>query len=269
VATVSSCHSADRGLLYGDGVFRTFRHGLEGAWDREGQYALLSRDCAALSIPAPDAATLDAAIAAATATSSAVQQVVRVTVTRGRGPRGYRPPPEVSTAVHVAADGAPPLRGWDAGYRLRVCNLRLGGQPRLAGIKHLNRLENVLARSEWDDPTIDDGVLLGQSGEVVETVSANIFWRSVDTVFAPALNLSGVAGRQRARIIEGLRQIGAKLTIGHFSMDALSGAHEAWVCNSVMGLRAVTAIGPREMQPGETARYLAQTLFANWQPVDP
>ena len=258
----------DRGLLYGDGVFRTFRHGLDGAWDREAQYALLSRDCATLGIPAPDAATLDAAIRDATAACGAVQQVVRVTVTRGSGPRGYRPPAEVSPTVYVAATDAPPFRGWNAGYRLRVCDLRLGSQPRLAGVKHLNRLENVLARSEWDDPAIDDGVLLGQSGEVVETVSANIFWRSVDTVFAPALNLSGVAGRQRARIIEGLRQIGANLIIGHFSVDALSVAHEAWVCNSVMGLRAVTAIGPREMKPGETARYLAQTLFADWQPVD-
>lgn len=193
----TSLASDDRGLLYGDGVFRTFRYGPAGVWDREGQFALLQRDCSALGIPAPDGATLDAAITDATALVDAAQQVVRVTVTRGSGPRGYRPPADVRASVYVSASAAPPLRAWDSGYRLRVCDLRLGSQPRLGGIKHLNRLENVLARAEWDDPAIDDGVLLGQSGEVVETVSANLFWRSVDTVFVPATNLSGVAGRQR------------------------------------------------------------------------
>ncbi|MBU3693286.1 MAG: aminodeoxychorismate lyase [Rhodocyclaceae bacterium] len=259
----------DRGLLYGDGVFRTFRHGPRGVLDREGQFAVLARDCEALGIAAPGAERLDAAIFAATRANVAAEQVVRITVTRGGGPRGYRPPAEPRPALYVNAAAAPARTAWDAGYRLRTCALRLGHQPRLAGVKHLNRLENVLARAEWDDPAIDDGVLLGQTGEVVETVSANLFWRSGDNVFTPALNLAGVAGRQRARVLEWLRAHDTPVMIGHFPASSLASADEAWVCNSVIGLRAVTAMAAREPLPGVLAERLAKALFADWQAVVP
>ena len=256
----------DRGLLYGDGVFRTFRHGAAGTWDREGQYSLLARDCAALGLAAPTADALDRAIAAAVAAGDDGECVVRVTVTRGSGPRGYRPPAAAEPVLYASAGAAPALCAWDAGYRMRICDLRLGTQPRLAGAKHLNRLENVLARAEWDDPETDDGVLLGESGEVVETVQANLFWRNGETVYTPALNRAGVSGRQRARVLEALRQEGVDVVIGHFSAGSLITAAEAWVCNSVLGLRAVTAIGGRGLLPGDTARRLAGSVFADWQP---
>ena len=259
--------TSDRGLLYGDGVFRTFRRSAAGPWDFDAQYALLAHDCAALGIVAPPRPTVAEAIAAAAATCDDSDQVIRITVTRGSGPRGYRPPAEPHPSLYVSVGPAPALRPWDAGHVMRTCDLRLGYQPRLAGIKHLNRLENVLARAEWDDPSVDDGVLLGQSGEVVETVMANIFWRDGDTVFTPALNRAGVSGRQRARIIESLQREGADVVIGHFSAGNLNAAAEAWVCNSVIGLRAVTAIDGRGMLPGPVARRLAVSVFADWQPA--
>lgn len=259
----------DRGLLYGDGVFRTFRHGPNGVWDRDAQFGLLARDCRLLGIAPPARELLDAAVAQAVARCPAAQQVVRITVTRGSGPRGYRPPPDAQAAVHVSAAEAPALCAWDAGYRMRICTLRLGHQPRLAGAKHLNRLENVLARAEWDDPAIDDGVLLGQAGEVVESTMANLFWRSGDTAFAPALNRAGVAGRQRSRILEALRQAGANVIVGHFSLGTLTVADEVWVCNSVIGVRAVTELDGRALKPGDTTREIAAALFADWQPRQP
>lgn len=256
----------DRGLLYGDGVFRTFRHGPQGIWDRDAQFELLERDCQRLGIPSPSAAVLDASIAEAVSPGRPSRQVVRVTVTRGSGARGYRSPSPACPALYVMASPAPELRAWDSGYRLRLCDLRLGHQPRLAGTKHLNRLENILARAEWDDPAIDDGVLLDQRGNVVETVSANIFWRAGERVFTPALDQAGVAGRQRARVLDALRACGSEVSIGHFPWEAMAAAEEAWVCNSVIGLRAVTFIGDRVLRPGDTARGLAAGWFADWQP---
>lgn len=256
----------DRGLLYGDGVFRTFRHGPQGVWDRDGQFELLARDCGALGIAAPPPALIDARIAEALIPTGPPLRVVRVTVTRGGGARGYRPPSPAIPALYVSATSAPQLRAWDCGYRLRLCVLRLGQQARLAGVKHLNRLENVLARAEWDDPDIDDGVLLDQCGNVVETVSANLFWRCGERVFTPALDLAGVAGRQRARIVDALAAGGLKVCTGHFDWRSVVGAEEVWVCNSVIGLRAVTAIGQRTLLPGETAGWLAARCFADWQP---
>lgn len=257
---------SDRGLLYGDGVFRTFRLSASGIWDREAQYALLAKDCTVLDIQPPAETDLDSAIAAASADCGVPQQVIRVTVTRGIGPRGYRPPAGIRPSLYVSAGAAPELRAWNAGHSLRVCDLRLGYQPRLAGTKHLNRLEYVLARAEWDDAAIDDGILLGQSGEVVESVLGNLFWRSGDTVFTPALNRAGVSGRQRARILDALRREGANVVIGHFSVGSLTTAAEAWVCNSVIGLRAVTSIDGRGLLPGSVAQRLAGSLFGDWQP---
>lgn len=254
----------DRGLLYGDGVFRTVRYAERQLLDHAAQYALLVHDCQMLGIVAPDTAALDNAVVAAIGAADAVSGVVRVTVTRGRGPRGYRPPAGSQPAVYVSAGPAPAPQAWDAGLRLRLCQLRLGHQPRLAGAKHLNRLENVMARAEWDDPAIDDGLLLGQSGEVVETTSANVFWRHGDTVFTPALNRAGVAGRQRARILESLRRSGTTVAIGHFSVGSIATADEVWACNSVIGLRAITALDEREFAPGACASRLARALFAEW-----
>jgi len=228
--------ASDRGLLYGDGVFRTFRHCAAGPWDLEAQHALLAHDCKALGIAPPPMTRVSDAVAAAVATCDADEQVVRITVTRGSGPRGYRSPPEPHPALYVSSGPAPARGAWCVGYVLRICDLRLGYQPRLAGIKHLNRLENVLARAEWDDPSIDDGVLLGQSGEVVETVLGNIFWRDGDTVFTPALNRAGVSGRQRARIIEALQRQGADPVIGHFSAAGLTDAAKPGASNIGLGL---------------------------------
>ena len=265
-AQTSAVPPDDRGLLYGDGVFRTFRHGPQGVWDRDAQFELLERDCRRLDIPAPSVAVLDARIAEAVSPDSPSQQVVRVTVTRGSGARGYRSPSPARPALYVMASAAPELRAWDSGYRLRLCDLRLGHQPLLAGVKHLNRLENILARAEWGDPGVDDGVLLDQTGSVVETVSANVFWRSGGQVFTPALDQAGVAGRQRARVLDALRARGGEASIGHFPWESMAAADEAWVCNSVIGLRAVTAIGTRVLRPGDTARALAAGWFADWQP---
>lgn len=258
--------SDDRGLLYGDGVFRTFRYGPKGVWDRDAQFELLANDCGRLGLPPVPSARLDAGIAEAVGDAAAPSLVVRVTVTRGRGSRGYRPPSPAEPAVHIGVSEAPERRAWDSGYRLRLCELRLGHQPRLAGCKHLNRLENVLARAEWDDPAIDDGVLLDQAGWVVETVSANLFWRCGDQVFTSALDLAGVAGRQRARVLDVLEASGIEVCIGHFPLQSWASAEEAWVCNSVIGLRAVTAFGQRHLSPGPIAYALANGPFIDWQP---
>lgn len=263
---VGTVAADDRGLLYGDGVFRTFRHGPRGVWDREAQFELLANDCRRLGLPPAPSARLDAHIAEAVGDAENSSLVVRVTVTRGCGSRGYRPPSPAEPAVHVTVSQAPERRSWDSGYRLRLCGLRLGHQPRLAGCKHLNRLENVLARAEWGDPEIDDGLLLDQAGCVVETVSANLFWRRGKQVFTSALDLAGVAGRQRERVLEALQASGIEVRIGHFPLQAWESAEEAWVCNSVIGLRAVTAFGQMSLSPGPTAHALAMGPFVDWQP---
>jgi len=248
----------DRGLLYGDGVYRTCIALAGEVWQAERQFQRLADDCNALGIAPPDTAWLAQCIAADCL--NIARALVRITVTRGGGARGYRPPLQPEPQVYLFVSTAPEPRAWNAGWRLRTCDLRLALQPRLAGIKHLNRLENVLARGEWDDPDIDDGLLLDARGCVVETVSANLFWAQSGRVFTPSLDASGIRGVQRDCVLESLQADGVPVEIGDFDPGALLAADEAWVCNSVIGVRAVTALDRHRYTPGPLTRRLAAAL---------
>ena len=120
---------------------------------------------------------------------------------------------------------------------MRLCDLRLARQPRLAGIKHLNRLENVLARQEWGDATIAEGLLADSEGLVVEATSMNVFWQQAGKVLTPLLDQCGVAGTLRAALLEHGAVAQASLTL-----HQLADVERLWVANSVQGVWPVTTL---------------------------
>ncbi len=226
----------ERGFLYGDGVFRTLR--LSGGkalhWPRH--YAKLAADCSALDLACPSETLLQEELSRLT--GNVLEGVVKITVTRGTGPRGYRPP-QPSTGTHLLSlSDAPrfPEHFGDAGISVHLCRLRLGHQPRLAGIKHLNRLENVLATMEWDDPSIAEGLLLDQAGYVIEGVRSNVFLVKQGSLSTPDLSRCGVAGVQRDRVLAWAKQRGVECRIRNISLDELLLADEIFMVNSVHGL---------------------------------
>ncbi len=238
---ISQVDALDRGLNYGDGVFRTLR--IADAhprwWDEH--LARLAEDCTRLALDCPDRATFDQDIAKLQPLPA--WGVLRITVTRGQGPRGYRPPHPQSCTRILACWPSPldPVPG--RGIVLRVCDLRLGHQPALAGVKHLNRLENVLARAEWDDPGIDEGVLLDQDGRVVSGVMGNLFlWREAH-LLTPRLHACGVAGVARARLIRLASEEGVRVVEADFDLATLLSADEVMLTNSLTGLRRVARLG--------------------------
>lgn len=226
----------DRGLLYGDGVFRTLRasHGQALHWPLH--YQKLHHDCRALSIACPELAMLSEEL------HGLLQHhpdgAVKLIVTRGQGRRGYAPP-----------DRAMPTHLWDIaplpvypssnaiqGIKARLCELRLSEQPRLAGIKHLNRLENVLAAAEWDDAQIAEGILLDGAGRVIEGTRSNVFCVVQGKLATPDLSRCGVAGVQRERVIAWAMQQGFGVQVRDVGLDELLQADEAFVVNSMIGL---------------------------------
>lgn len=230
----------ERGLAFGDGVFRTLRMeaGRPVWWS--DQLAKLEADCRRLSLEMPGRTLWEQDIA-----WLAVRQpdaVLKLMVTRGPGPRGYRlPDPVFPTRIAIATalpDFPDPVAV--TGARLRVCALRLGHQPALAGVKHLNRLENVLARMEWDDADIDEGILLDTAGQVISGVMSNIFIRHAGVWRTPRLDLCGVAGVARGRLLRQLAAEEARITLAE-----LLAADTILLSNSLIRLRWVSALGER------------------------
>jgi 4-amino-4-deoxychorismate lyase len=244
----------DRGLHYGDGVFTTLavRSGAPLLLDRH--LVRLTGDCQRLGIPCPDSALLrEEALQLARGWDKAV---MKLTVTRGEGGRGYRAPEE-SRATRVLA-----LHPWPEypdelarnGIAVRVCRLRLGRNPALAGIKHLNRLEQVLARGEWDDPKIQEGVLLDSGGEVIEGVMSNLFWVKDGRLFTPRLDQCGVAGVMRALVLELAARRGLSALESRAPLSAVWEADEVFFTNSVIGLWPVRYLEEQRYSVGPVAR---------------
>ena len=240
----------DRGLLYGDGVFRTLRATQGKAQHWPLHYQKLQHDCAALGIVCPDATLLSAELNDLLAQHP--DGVVKLIVTRGEGARGYAPP-ACTKPTHLW-DVAPlpdyPADWASHGIKARVCQLRLSQQPRLAGIKHLNRLENVLAAAELNDADIAEGILLDISGNVIEGTRSNLFMVQDGTLRTPNLSHCGVAGIQRERVMQWADTHNVPCRVEPFGLEELLAADEVFLVNSVIGLWPV-----RELQERNWSRH--------------
>ncbi len=256
----AAINAADRGLLYGDGIFRTLRivDGKPRNWPRH--YRKLQQDCAALNISCPDADLLHEELRCLIGQQP--EGVAKIIITRGQGSRGYAPPANPVPARILSLSLAPdyPQHFFKQGVRLRICDLRLAHQPRLAGIKHLNRLENVLAAAEWDDAGIAEGVLLDIAGNVVEGTRSNLFMVRDGKMLTPDLTLCGVSGVQRERVMEWAAKHNTPCEIASFSLAELLQADEVFVVNSVIGLWPVCELQGRSWQHLPVSHEIRQWL---------
>jgi 4-amino-4-deoxychorismate lyase len=250
----------DRGLAYGDGVFRTFplRGGKPLLWQR--QYAKLARDCQALKIECPTAAALEKDLALITAVEP--DCVAKIIVTRGESARGYAPPPAAQPTRIVSSSPLPdlPQHYGETGVRTHLCRIRLAAQPALAGIKHLNRLENVLARAEWSDPAVAEGLMCDADDNVVGGTMSNLFIGKNGKLLTPDLARCGVSGVMRELVIELARTHDIPLQTADIGIDELLAADELFVVNSVVGLWPVAALDRKTWIKGALTTRMQQWI---------
>ena len=218
----------------------------------------LALDCAKLRLGVPEEGTLLSEIARVAPGDS----VVKALVTRGASARGYAIQPGIASTRIVASyplpSYAPALAG--QGVRVRRCSLILAQQPRLAGAKTLNRLENVLARSEWDDPAIDEGLLADAEGRVIEATMSNLFIVSRGRVFTPELSRCGVVGAQRERVRELLRAQKVHCEETELRWTDIAAADEIFLTNSLIGIWPVRQVDERSYAPGPIAALLQRLI---------
>lgn len=239
----------DRGLDFGDGLFETLllKDGLplysELHLERlqAGCRTLMFPDC--VDLVREQLQNVVAAIAARDWRWSAV----RVTVTRGAGPRGYAPPEKAEPRIIIAATRLQePSRRLPGPARLGLSSVRWPSQPLLAGLKHLNRLENVLAARECREGGYDEAVMLDQGERPISVVAGNLFAVCDGRLLTPPLQSCGIAGTRRNLIMERWAPaLGLDVCEEFMSLDQLQGAQELFYSNSLLGLRAVASLGQR------------------------
>lgn len=246
----------DRGFAYGDGVFRTMlmRNGLPDFWPTH--YQKLVADCSAIGIVCPSAELLMSDLQQLFSVDEIA--VAKIIITRGEGTRGYTPPAITAPTRVVIKSKMPdyPQDNFSVGVNLCICNTRLAIQPKLASIKHLNRLENVLARMEWQDANVAsgivEGILLDMEDHVIECTSANIFARFGDKLVTPDLSFCGIAGITRQHILDIAHTLSLAPIVEKFDLNKLYQADEMIISSSLYGAWQVLSIQNLENIPQQT-----------------
>ncbi|MGH8346452.1 MAG: aminodeoxychorismate lyase [Pseudomonas sp.] len=248
----------DRGLAYGDGLFETIavRDGFPVLLDRH--LVRLTRGCQRLAINLDHEAVVTELV---TYAEQLNEGVLKLIVTRGDSLRGYAFDP--SAQARRILSGNPPAVYPDShseqGIRLFPCTTRLSIQPLLAGLKHLNRLEQVLARAEWNDTEHAEGLMLDQADRVIEGVFSNLFLVRDGVLVTADLKRCGVEGVMRTELLSQADSLGIPSQITDITLQELQAADEVFVCNSVYGIWPVHAYADSHWPVGPLTRKL-QTI---------
>jgi 4-amino-4-deoxychorismate lyase len=249
--------AANRGLCYGDGLFETLavQNGRPRRW--QAHMDRLAAGCERLGLTMPAQAILLREVQ--TVSAGRTDTVVKIILTRDGQGRGYLPPENAACVRVVSAHRYPDgiLERAREGVRAQICELRLAIQPALGGIKHLNRLEQVLASVEIREKSGVAGILLDAEDHVISAIDANIFIIMEDRLLTPRLDRCGVRGVLRSHILAGF---GARCEQRRIMVDMLQDANEIFICNSVRGIVPVTAIDHHEYGIGPVTREV-QTWF--------
>jgi len=250
----------DRGFSYGDGIFTTIKV-------KRGQCLLLTQHLVRLQhgITTLAITQIDFKLLLDDLTNKARQLddgVLKVIITRGIGQRGYSSVGCESPTIVISTGSLPAIyQEWQQqGIAVGISTIALGINPLTAGIKHLNRLEQVLVKQQIDQNQWLDAIVLDCQACVIETSMANLFWRTGDKVFTPSLDFSGVNGLMRQQVIDHLTAKGVSVSQDRFKLSSVMDADEVFMTNCLMGITPINMIESKAFTLGETAKDLIKVL---------
>lgn len=174
--------------------------------------------------------------------------IVKVLISRGDSQRGYQVPDDIACQVYLfVSDFHPDAFSFPNGIELALLEFRLGYQPSLAGLKHCNRLEQILVKQEIANLGAKDGIVCGLEGELIETSVANIFVKIDDDWCTPDLSLAGIAGVKRDWLLAKMQACGVRCSVRKISAAEIKQVQAAVICNALMDLVVVSKIGMQKL----------------------
>jgi 4-amino-4-deoxychorismate lyase len=231
---------SDRGFQYGDGLFETMR--VRAGRIRLLEYHLdrLYDGCRRLSIQAPRLPSLRRELKMRAKPHA--DAVLKLILTRGPGTRGYRPNGRERCTRVISLSAPPHTAVSRTSQRVRICATPAGSNPALAGLKTLNRLDSVLARSEWSDERIWEGLMRDIDGDLVCGTMSNLFVRRGSILTTPVLARSGIAGVMRRWVLEQAPSLDLRPREGRLTVQHLRDATEVFMTNAVAGIVSVGVV---------------------------
>jgi 4-amino-4-deoxychorismate lyase len=188
--------------------------------------------------------------------------LAKIVLTAGAGPRGYRRTSDTPATLLIGIFDAHPVAPecYRDGIELRLCRTRLAVQPQLAGMKTLNRLEQVLARNEWRDEHVFEGLLLDTGDRLICGTMSNVFLIEGQELVTPAITRCGVSGVMRRHVLTLLDTANIRCRVGDVGVDDLWASDGVFISNSQFGILPVRRCGPHSWQPQDAFRRLASML---------
>ena len=250
----------DRGFQYGDGLFETiaYKNGKLLLWNEH--LSRLSSGCKQTGLPElSEEQWIEDIKQLLVNTDNAV---VKLMLTRGCGGRGYLKSEQIEPTRIVSVYPWPdyPDDLSDKGVNIIFCKTPASVNSALAGLKHMNKLENVMARSEWNDVSISEGLMLDNNNNVIEGTMSNVFATSNGSLYTPRLNYAGVNGVVRERVIEVAKKAGLEVQQIDIKKEKLIEMDELFLTNSLIGIWPVKKLLDNEFQKGQITMALVDSL---------
>ncbi len=256
----------DRGFNYGDGLFETIALVNQQPVFWNEHYQRLLKGCKVLGIDCPAEQKLKEDVKKLMHLSQDINTaIVKIMVTRGNSERGYQYSDNLVSNVVVSLFTPPsyPSSYWNKGVNIKLCETQLASQKQLAGIKHLNRLEQVLARNEWQDE-YQEGLMADAAGNIIEAVMSNIFIVKNNVVQTPLIINAGVNGIMRNIVLKLCEANGIMAIEDKISLEQVLAADEVFLTNSIIGIWPVKQISSQAYNSGLITKNIMQFLIEDY-----
>ena len=266
----------DRGFAYGDGFFETMLWKHLGGVARpnlkvefwEKHYDRIKKGCDLMKIKLPNLIDLlkqrEKILQRSFFNASLQEGILKLIITRGVGGRGYKFDNNMKPTIAFLSFPKPKFNPlvYENGVKVRFCKNKLYSHNRLFGLKHMNRLDSVLARSEWEDEFFE-GIILDEDTNLVEGTMTNIFFVKGDILITPPIEKTGINGILRQVVIEKAKNFFKRIEISKVNKKILGSFDQMFLTNSVMKIVPVKKLGRKKFSVGENLKKLVNFFNFN------